>query len=78
MTENAQVYSTLKTAGLISIKTAVSLALEKGGTALDQELTDIKADAKAVAPVSPNQTAPLNRLSQALNKENGQTNPPAQ
>lgn len=79
MTENASVYSTLKGAGLISIKTAVSMALEKGGTALEEELKNIGEDeqkaadeARAAAPAVPDQNAPLtDRLSAAL--KNGQT-----
>jgi hypothetical protein len=75
--ESATAYSTLKAAGLVSEKTAVSVVLEKGGSALEEELKEIGSDAqkaadaaKAAAPATPavnDQNAPLtDRLNAAL------------
>lgn len=79
LVETASAYSTLRAAGLVSMKTAVSVALEKGGSALEEELKNIEEDAqkaadvaKAAAPAVPDQSTPLtDRLSAAL--KNGQT-----
>lgn len=76
LVETASAYSTLKAAGLVSTRTAVSVALEKGGGALDEELKAIEGDAqkaadaaKAAAPAVPDQNAPLtDRLTTALKK----------
>jgi len=77
--ETASAYTTLKTSGLVSTRTAVSVALEKGGSALDDELKAIEDDAtkaadaaKAAAPAVPDQNNPLtDRLSAALKNGNG-------
>jgi hypothetical protein len=74
LVETASAYSTLKASGLVSTKTAVSVALEKGGSALDEELKAIDEDAqkaadavKAAAPAVPDQNKPLtDRLNTAL------------
>lgn len=80
LVETASAYTTLKGSGLVSTRTAVSVALEKGGSALDDELKAIDDDAqkaadaaKAAAPAVPDQGAPLtDRLNAAL--KNGQAN----
>lgn len=79
LVETASAYSTLKASGLVSTKTAVSVALEKGGSALDEELKAIEDDAQkaadaaqAAAPAVPDQGKPLtDRLNSALKKGNG-------
>lgn len=70
LVETASAYSTLKTAGLVSTKTAVSVVLEKGGSALDEELKAIDEDAQKTAAETPavtDQGKPLtDRLNAAL------------
>ena len=77
LVETSSAYATLKAAGLVSTRTAVSVALEKGGSALDEELKAIEQDAQKAAAETPavtDQGAPLtDRLTAALkNGTNGQ------
>jgi len=77
LVETSSAYATLKAAGLVSTRTAVSVALEKGGSALDEELKAIEQDAQKAAAETPavtDQSAPLtDRLTAALkNGANGQ------